>query len=1088
MPQKPAGGQLKTVGVYLVIISMVFFLLSLFLVDSDFSGITLTKKEIARSGYYPGRQTEPMSEIPYTYVWIPLLIIFAAGLSFIFFRQKMHDFLSSIPEQMPPFATGGLFLLLGIIPLILFNEVLPPGLSLAFIVSGALLLLVEKMRPTFMGWMYHPRSWLFESNEVDNRPRKPNCLQKIWRGKFLGAFLTILIVLITIFCILVLAAGLFVATNLAVSDFLRIVAVLMVIVFTVVIYAIFRFFPDLTRIFIDIERNTTSGLSDEKHLRFTFIKFSYAALRIMALLIPLVFFRFFFLIKSGIDIFRIEFGGVLNLGPDFMGYFLYAIPALSLIYARLFKCNLAGIMRRHSSSILFTAILIGIHSVELAGFVLLVYFLKNAIYAARLKKNAKTIVMILLIVVLITNLQLIVNFIDETSSATFNTLGMGNADLEVISSLFRHETPVDEWNRTYFRRPEPDNNINSVIAGIAPITSQLHVAIPIVILLAMFAMAFLWLSSDVILLIGQIERNFRPSDKAPPWPKSFSYAFFTILKLLFICLFTGLGILLVTKIIPYDFRFSGDINLWHKIANFYFARLRGISIYTMIRYILVVGLLGNIVRLLHDICLYTKSNENRKRLKFFALDAYTRLSYIAGGVLSAIIIFVTVKTYDVAKFVQVSDRWGNRRFINKALEGFPGAQASVEHIRSDFLVLLIGIAAAVFAFFLATFVSSLGRRLLEIERNIRQPESDIRDHDYFGVRFFVVVMKTFAIVGALLIYILPNLFASSLGGFPPALNIMFFAIAGVFYIATAALPDLCMVLIKIERNTRAGYKIYYEPDRSRQTADRLGLDEVDKTVLRRQKMEWLQERIAEAKIADKIIRERFFLGRLHRLQGEADKNRIRELNTLIWKRTAKLRCVALVLAFLFAALMVIGMIVSSIARNSKYKPFSAANYSYQGNFSFDHNEILNSSTKLQRLDDSQVDNKQEMKKVIEMLDSRDIDIDSLDEVLEIYGENNTKYVKVEDLEGGTIMKMMNRDQSGKVVNHTEYPFYYLLTVYPDSGYNDIEVTQIAFVPDLGILAKSIRTENNFLLMLRKDIQTLPVEEERNHIKKMSQKN
>jgi hypothetical protein len=132
---------------------------------------------------------------------------------------------------------------------------------------------------------------------------------------------------------------------------------------------------------------------------------------------------------------------------------------------------------------------------------------------------------------------------------------------------------------------------------------------------------------------------------------------------------------------------------------------------------------------------------------------------------------------------------------------------------------LIGLFLAVLAFFMLSFLAALAKQVLNIEGNLRALwPGTASTGQFWGVTFFVVVNKIVAFLGAFLIFGV-TLFAALNQGDEALLLIPVAAIvAFVWYVVWAALPDLAQALLDIEghvrfaREARQSREISPDPD------------------------------------------------------------------------------------------------------------------------------------------------------------------------------------------------------------------------------------------------------------------------------------
>ena len=96
--------------------------------------------------------------------------------------------------------------------------------------------------------------------------------------------------------------------------------------------------------------------------------------------------------------------------------------------------------------------------------------------------------------------------------------------------------------------------------------------------------------------------------------------------------------------------------------------------------------------------------------------------------------------------------------------------------------------------------------LPEIEANLRANKRAI-SFKFFSVKLYIFVMKSIAIIGSILIILIPSFFIVPVSNALEKPILLLFlvpviALAEIFYAANVAFPDFCSCLVSIEANLK----------------------------------------------------------------------------------------------------------------------------------------------------------------------------------------------------------------------------------------------------------------------------------------------
>lgn len=798
---------ISATGITLIILSVLLLISSTLMLDSD-SGKVVIAKELEAKVSYSNEVLKKEVSFPFKYVYTPCIALILIGLILIIARKSILAASKSFSDTFLTKILSVLLIIIGTGILFIISGGYWTALAVFLIFSGALSLFRDCLFKKFPALSNISEKISKGCQEQLATDKKTGFFQKIWSFKLLGPFLKSIIILISIFFSLLFILGLTVISKLDLNEnyqpFILIGFALILLFF----YAIIRFFPDLLRIFDSIEKNSRTAISQSNPLRFMFLRFSYSALRILAIFMPIILLPYFFWLKTD----------KYFPNPPLPGLFKWANPVVNiLIFIILFvfftsiilgKKNLKTTLIKHSPFLLFIFVLFILGSKLLISLVILIYTVVNIYKNHNLKRALRLGAVCLLIAILVGSMSLLFEGLHTANEVSLDILGVGHGLNVSLSMLFNYEA----WDKSIgydVNRSGYRDFYNSygdkwnALKGISEITSKIYVAIPIFLILCAFIMIFLWLVSDLVLTFGQIERNFRIIGRAPPVPSNLHYWIFRISQVLFI---TALGTFIYllaqrffyTNVDTYSswYKQSG---LWESIGTFFINQIKSFSILSFLKCFILAGLLGNIVRLVFDLENYTKGKNKKQGLHFFALNAYTLLIYVITIVFSIVLVFSFFHIANLGEDFLYSVRFNTSWHI--------GATSA--------LIKAIGIISAFFAFFILTFFASLGLRLLGLEKNLRPDETNVKPGKFFGVKFYIYVTKTIAAIGAIAIIVIPNVFLVRYEKLAVPANIVLFLAALGFYILTAALPDLCFVLLKIEQHVRQGFKPKVIPEVSK---------------------------------------------------------------------------------------------------------------------------------------------------------------------------------------------------------------------------------------------------------------------------------
>lgn len=596
---------------------------------------------------------------------------------------------------------------------------------------------------------------------------KTSFCDKIWFFKLANPFLEVIKTFILVFCICVYIISMLIIQKLNIKQglFMAIATA-----GAILLYASMSFLPDLLRLVLNIERKSKTELAETKPLRFLFIRLSYSLFRVIALALPIILILLY------------SFSAYLNklkrtprsiswAGP-YLKFFLIIIPALYFFWVILKRLNLLKTLYRHLPIIIATTLIYGFN-VPFAGLVLVIYTALNIMRNIKIKLVFRLIALGLLLLLIIGSFRIFVSSLEFAEHGTLELLGVSPKAIVGISMLVNY----DVWSEKYSTRYDEYRPIWEKTNEYGRILSNRLIGIPFLLIISTLISILFWIISDLLLSCAQIERNFRPILWKFRLPKELRYWVFLVGQIVIFLALTAFAYLAIIRNFNWpqvDLSFK-ETSLLSGIGTFVFRHVTYFSFFTYLKFILFIGLAGNLVRIVSDVKTYTDRRGEKKPLGFFALNAFTQSVYAVSIIYSAFIILIAISIAKITAFHEMRP-----------------------------LFILTGLMMAILCFFVLTFFAALGRNLLLIEANLRQKETTSGYPGYFGISFFAYTGKTIAVMGALSIILLPNLLASKYGHIPFIVNVLLFIIGVGYYVATAAVPDIFFCLIRIENHIKQG--------------------------------------------------------------------------------------------------------------------------------------------------------------------------------------------------------------------------------------------------------------------------------------------
>lgn len=358
-------------------------------------------------------------------------------------------------------------------------------------------------------------------------------------------------------------------------------------------------------------------------------------------------------------------------------------------------------------------------------------------------------------------------------------LGVALAELRVALYL-----AVDEYARS----------LNIALAQLGNYGQPWHVRIGVMAVVLFFISLTYWITADFLLILRNIERNFRGRTLVTPPKKSVQYFLFQAVKYL-TWITAAVTAVYVLKIFdqarPSPVAIVNPQSLNDAVRMLSEAGLsflgsmaspRMAAVY-FLQVFLLAGFMGDVVSLTHDIESYTFRWKEKQDRRFFALRWFGRIYHALG-------ILVLLTLLGAALFAG--------RFAAPLAEALQLRHADLGQLKT--LIVIASVSLGLFLYLGFSFISNVGSKLLDIESSLGGGRRYEAMSSFFGVRVFSWVMKILAYAGSLLVVVatIVLVLAKASADFrwlvllPPAI------LLGVLvYIISAAIPDLCQCLLAI---------------------------------------------------------------------------------------------------------------------------------------------------------------------------------------------------------------------------------------------------------------------------------------------------